>query len=1183
VTTGCSSSTDKHAEASKLTLEVRFQDTATALGPAGGLRRRPAGDAPGPATADDVASILVDISYAATGQPFSTDFALTKISPTAWQGDVPLLPRDQQLHFMARALTASGDIAFSGETLATLTADNQDLQIPLAAPQNNQTFQLPRMVRIAYPAEVTAGQTAQIAFTVEGNAGTAIGIQVTSQGSPVASADFSPATGNVVLAGTVADFMAVYTAPQVMGDTDVGYQVTITAASPLTAVAVTTDFKLHVAPAAPGISIVTGTQVDVQLSPVILSMTANGSELPGTVQLVAVVSDGNPAPLVSYQWSYAPAPGTPAVSFANGGQGNPALFQGYTVADQGTITLVVADGQSGPTTLHYQLNPNQFADAIDTSSTSKLKRIAAGGAHTCVITGQDRVHCWGNNQFGQLGYGNTANVGATPDDLPYAAGDVPLPFGDPAVQLVAGNNHTCVLLQSGLMYCWGNNQFGQLGYGRTDNLADNEPVTSFGYVGVGDLAVRIAAGGDHTCAILQNGALRCWGRNDFGQLGHGNTQNLGDDEPVFSTGNVDLGPGATVKDLALGEDHTCALLTTGSVRCWGRNNFGQLGYGNTNNQGDDELVNNVPDVALTGPVRKLAAGNAHTCALTVAGTLRCWGRGDFGQLGQSFSGSNASWGDAAGELPSALPGDIATGAQVDDVVAGAFHTCALSSDGQLKCWGRGDSGQLGYGNLNNLAAPPAAGVDLDGATAFQIAAGTAHTCALRSDGTARCWGDGDDGRLGLGSTASSSTPTGQGNVPVFAPVPRCGDGTLDAGEQCDDGNTANGDGCDSNCTLPACGNGVVDSGEACDDGNLVNGDTCEADCSTPVCGNGVLDPGEQCDDGNLVNGDTCEADCSTPVCGNGILDPGEQCDDGNQVNGDGCDDNCKMPGCGNGELDPGEQCDDGNTANGDGCDSNCTTPGCGNGILDPGEACDDGNLVNGDGCEANCSKPTCGNGIVDPPEQCDDGNSINGDSCDNNCTTPHCGNLICDSNESCSSCPQDCGSCPKPSCGDGVCNGNESCSSCPEDCGSCPHFCGDHVCDGGETCSSCPGDCGACPTCGDHVCNGSETCSSCPGDCCPPSCGDGVCNGSETCSSCPQDCGACPFCGDGVCNGGETCESCADCGLCPGWVCRPGDEQDGCCTLAHGCNRACPTFRDCNDDGQWGGCQDQTPAGDACL
>jgi len=216
----------------------------------------------------------------------------------------------------------------------------------------------------------------------------------------------------------------------------------------------------------------------------------------------------------------------------------------------------------------------------------------------------------------------------------------------------------------------------------------------------------------------------------------------------------------------------------------------------------------------------------------------------------------------------------------------------------------------------------------------------------------------------------------------------CGDGKVDPGEQCDDGNTTNGDGCENNCTLPTCGNGIRDFGEQCDDGNATNGDGCENNCTLPACGNGIVDCSEQCDDGNTADGDACETDCTLPVCGNGIVDADEQCDDGPGNNGPGrrCNATCRLNVCGDGDRQIGvEQCDDGNTFNGDACEANCTLPACGNGIVDVGEQCDDGNTANGDTCEANCTLPVCGNGIRDIGEQCDDGNTVNVDGCDNSC------------------------------------------------------------------------------------------------------------------------------------------------------------------------------------------------------
>jgi cysteine-rich repeat protein len=190
--------------------------------------------------------------------------------------------------------------------------------------------------------------------------------------------------------------------------------------------------------------------------------------------------------------------------------------------------------------------------------------------------------------------------------------------------------------------------------------------------------------------------------------------------------------------------------------------------------------------------------------------------------------------------------------------------------------------------------------------------------------------------------------------------PFCGDGNLDAGEQCDDGNNADGDGCSAVCMIESfCGDGSLDTGEECDDGNTVNGDGCSAICTVePFCGDGIRNAGEECDDGNTVNGDGCSAICTVePFCGDGIRNAGEECDDGNTVDGDGCSAICTVePVCGNGIRQRGEQCDDGNTVDGDGCSAICTVePVCGDGIRQRGEQCDDGNTANGDGCSAICT------------------------------------------------------------------------------------------------------------------------------------------------------------------------------------------------------------------------------------
>jgi len=199
-------------------------------------------------------------------------------------------------------------------------------------------------------------------------------------------------------------------------------------------------------------------------------------------------------------------------------------------------------------------------------------------------------------------------------------------------------------------------------------------------------------------------------------------------------------------------------------------------------------------------------------------------------------------------------------------------------------------------------------------------------------------------------------------IALAPPAPVCGNAALEPPEQCDDGNTASGDGCSATCAterIPACGDAILDAGEQCDDGNASAGDGCRADCTRELCGDARLDPAEGCDDGNTAGGDGCSATCTTeriPACGDAILDAGEQCDDGNAAAGDGCRADCTAEACGDGRVDPGETCDDGNTAAGDGCDAACHAEGptCGDGVQGAGEECDDGNTATGDGCDALC-------------------------------------------------------------------------------------------------------------------------------------------------------------------------------------------------------------------------------------
>jgi cysteine-rich repeat protein len=413
--------------------------------------------------------------------------------------------------------------------------------------------------------------------------------------------------------------------------------------------------------------------------------------------------------------------------------------------------------------------------------------------------------------------------------------------------------------------------------------------------------------------------------------------------------------------------------------------------------------------------------------------------------------------------------------------------------------------------------------------------------------------------------------------------PLCRDGVLDPGEECDDGNAVDGDGCTNACTLPRCGDGIVQAGEECDDGNRIDFDGCTNACRLPRCGDGIVQSGEECDDGNADDSDACPSTCNIARCGDGFVQAGvEACDDGDPGS-DACRDDCALPTCGDGVVQAGEACDDGNLDPHDDCLPNCLPARCGDGFVHHGvEACDDGNQDDTDACLSTCVPARCGDGVVETGvEACDDGNQDDTDGCRNDCTLPSCGDGVVQAGEECddgnADAHDDClPSCLRARCGDGVVrHGVEECDDgnaveddgCRNDC-TLPS-CGDGIVQAGEECDDGNGDdSDACTRlcrlarCGDgHVWLGHEECDdgnardddACPTTCLRARCGDGSAwAGHEECDDgnaddsdgCLATCVA-ARCGDGATWTGH--EECDDANV---------DDTDGClrdCTLHDWC------------------------------
>ncbi len=371
------------------------------------------------------------------------------------------------------------------------------------------------------------------------------------------------------------------------------------------------------------------------------------------------------------------------------------------------------------------------------------------------------VRCWGNNLNGGLGY-QRVDEAIGDDETPASAGD--LPVGGVVTQLATAVYHNCVLLDGGAVRCWGTPSNGRLGYGNANRVGDDETPASAGDVDLGAPASQIAVGFADSCAVLA-GKAHCWGDNIFGGLGQGNYgdgTDIGDDEPA--SGGPDLPFVGTVTQIAMGAGrHICVLLDDASVHCWGTNTYGQLGYGNGYTIGDDETAVSVGAVNVGGPVRQLAVGAEHTCALLVSGSVRCWGSNEAGQLGYP---------NIVGVSSPATAGDVDVGGKVTQVAAGGFHTCAVLESGAVRCWGHGEFGQLGYANEDYIGddeSPASAGdVDVGPGKVRQLALGDYYSCALFEGGALRCWGSNYQGRLGYGHDqriGDDETPASAGEVP----------------------------------------------------------------------------------------------------------------------------------------------------------------------------------------------------------------------------------------------------------------------------------------------------------------------------------------------------------------------------------------------------------------------------------
>jgi len=424
--------------------------------------------------------------------------------------------------------------------------------------------------------------------------------------------------------------------------------------------------------------------------------------------------------------------------------------------------------------------------------------VVAGESHTCALRADGTVHCWGRNSEGQIGNNSTAPALQ------------PVQVLTNAVALAAGAFHTCAVVVGGTVWCWGLNDQGQIGNNQTGGT--RLVPTQVSPTRLAD-AVAVTAGASHSCARRADDSVRCWGDNSLGQLG--NSVNSDDDEPVPVVGidPVPSGRGITASFVL-----TCAARASGNAACWGDNELGQLGNGNQDDQPTPVAVRDSSNAnASLGGVLAVAGSSVHACALRFNGTVFCWGDNSQGQLGNPAAGSFSTkpvqagnltdvvavaggplhtcalrvggrvscWGyNASGQLgdgsgstgPRSVPvtvvraeaeggGDLL---EVVAIAAGVNHNCALHASGAVSCWGGNDFGALGDTTSVGVRSRAVTVVSLPDATALATGPTANHTCALRADGSVRCWGRNDDSQLGDGTILNRNFPVPNGVTDAVA-------------------------------------------------------------------------------------------------------------------------------------------------------------------------------------------------------------------------------------------------------------------------------------------------------------------------------------------------------------------------------------------------------------------------------
>lgn len=383
----------------------------------------------------------------------------------------------------------------------------------------------------------------------------------------------------------------------------------------------------------------------------------------------------------------------------------------------GTPSVVSSGGSSFEVVASYMgKEGKRVYSLVVNGEVLRVSQLSGVSGHMCAVTLSGGLKCWGNNTYGQLGNNSTTDSAVPVDVVGLTSG---------VVSVSASSGFTCVLLTSGGVKCWGANQSSLNDQGYLGDGTITHRMAPVDVVGLQSGVASISGNNQNTCAVLVSGGVKCWGAHYHGQLGDGTGVQTW--VPVDVVGLQ----GAT--SVAVGYMHACAILNTKAVKCWGNAASGQLGNGTSSTMGSLVPV----DVGwLPSGAVSLSLGRTHSCAVTPEGGAKCWGHNQEGQLGNGTT-VRAVW-------PTDVTG-LTSG--VKSISAGAYHTCALTTAGGVKCWGYNYYGQMG-GSVSATAIKVP--VDVAGLTSgvTGIRAAAEFTCAVMANDTVKCLGQNKFGQLG---------------------------------------------------------------------------------------------------------------------------------------------------------------------------------------------------------------------------------------------------------------------------------------------------------------------------------------------------------------------------------------------------------------------------------------------------